>query len=394
MATSRERELRAIEEAHRAAQARIGVAGAYLAMYDWGAVSTVDPGGTSSSWVNRSLRMINAIRRKSTRLAVSYIRLVRALETGYTLGYPEYSDDPKALTMGVLRQQFTELLEEIAAITTEPTSAENADEQWFEAELRRIDDAPARPNRIVMADTTIDDQIKEFLDASSDNDADKVTVEDFTWTADMTPDQIEKSFQKFLEEDVIKPADKRADLIRKSDLTPKQVMARIEKNHEAAGSTGGGLVDHYGISGGRQVLDQVIRRDRRVKVYARGTRPGCCAFCAMLAANGWYYRTKSGALTTSKTTSRTGQDMSPEMENGIRLYHPNCKCFVIVRYVDSSELPETNAAFQKAWNENIRNKFSYTTGKDGKGKNNAYNAWRKWLNQERRKDSTYNPKNR
>ena len=88
--TARDDEARAIEEAHRAAQARVGVAGAYLAMAEWGSVNSLNASASGASWVARSLRMIVALRRKSSRLAASYVRLVRALETGYTLGYPEW----------------------------------------------------------------------------------------------------------------------------------------------------------------------------------------------------------------------------------------------------------------------------------------------------------------
>ena len=395
MPSPRDTEVRAIEEAHRAAQARLGVAGAYLAMAEWGSVSPLNASETGSSWVARSLIMINAIRRKSTRLAVSYIRLVRALETGYTLGYPEYSDDPDTLTMGDLRKQFTELLLDVADITTEPSNTTDSDEKWFESELRRIDETEVRrPNRILMADTAIEEPVQDWLDKALSNDSDSVVVEPFEWNSEMTRDDIDKSFQKLLERDVVEAADRRAKSLAANERIATY-RKKLQENHDAAGSIGGGYVDHGGISAGREVIDHVVHKDKRVKVYARGTRPGCCAFCAMLAASGWHYATAKAALHTTKDTSRTGQDMSPDMENGMRLFHRNCKCFVIVRFVDVPDLPETNAYFESQWNARIKGKYSYKTDpRTGKGKNNALNAWRNWLNQERRANGTYDPKNR
>lgn len=399
MAHAKDAEVRAIEAAHRAAQARLGVAGAYLAMAEWGTVNPLNTSATGAYWVARSLRMINAIRRKSTRLAVSYVRLVRALETGYTLGYPEYSDDPNTLTMGALRTQFLDLLNEIATVTSEPSRSDDSDEKWFESELRRIDETQVRrPNRILMADTNIDREIQDWLDnADNADDKSSVEIEPFDWGRDMTPDEIEKAFEKALNEDVVKSADEKAKALLRDEANARinAYRKKLQDSHETVGSIGGGLVDSYGITAGREVMERVVRGDRRVMVFARGCRPNCCSFCAMLASSGWYYRSKTAALYTSKETSRTGQDKTADMENGLRLYHKNCKCFVIVRYIDNPDLPEQNAYFQQKWNEEIKGKYSYSTDpRTGKGTNNALNAWRKWLNQTRRAEGTYDPKHR
>ena len=386
--SDREDEVSAIQTAHRAAQARLGVSGAYLAMYEWGSVSTLHASETGSSWVARSLVMINAIRRKSRRLAASYIRLVRALETGYTLEYPEYSDDPDTLSMGVLREQFRDVLLEIADLTTTTTTTEDPDERWFESELRHVTEIePARPDRINMADTSIDEQIQSWLDAADDDDDSPVIEEPFDWDSEMSPEDIEDAFQKALENDVVKAAEEQAKKIRRRDKDEpaEAVLKRLQGSHDATGSLGGGRVDRYGISAGRELLDHAIQKDRRIKVYGRGTRPGCCAFCAMLAANGWYYTSAAGAMGTRNKKSRQGNDMSASMENGFRLYHDNCKCFPIVRYIDNPELPPENAYFKSKWSD-VRDNYEYDDR--GGGKNPALNAWRSWLNRERRTGAT------
>jgi hypothetical protein len=347
--------------------------------------------------------MINAIRRKSTRLAITYVRLVRALETGYTLGYPEYSDDPDALTMGDLRGQFRDLLLEIADLDRAETDTSDEDEQWFEAELRRAErDPEPRQDRINFADTGIEEQIQDWLDIADENDSDRITVEDFDWGTELTADDVNDIFQKVLDEQVVQTYEKKAKSIwRDEDLTGRQAQAKVDKAFNAAGSLGGGRVDRYGINGGREVIDRVIAMDRRVMAWARGTRPNCCAFCALLAARGWVYKKDAGTLAkdedgnyyqgTRNRTTRAGNEADADGfdANGIRKYHDNCKCFLIVRWVDNPELPEQSEAWANDYESKIAPNYSYSNGT-----NNALNAWRRLLNDQRRADGTYISKNR
>ena len=403
MATPSELEVLAIEEAHRAAQARLGIAGAYLAMSEWDAVNTLNVGATGASWIQRSLRMIFAIRRKSTRLAVAYIRLARAIETGYTLEHPAFSEG-KTIAMGELRQQFKDLLDEIATLDTDASETSDEDEQWLESELRRAGADPhPREDRIVFSDVTIDDQVNDWLDTAEHNNGEKVTVEDFDWGRDMTREDVNAAFQKALDDDVVAAYQKRTKAIwQDEELTGREAQAKVDKAFSTAGSTGGGRVDRYGISGGREVIDHVIAMDKRVMAWARGTRPNCCAFCALLASRGWVYKKDAGTLSqnedgtyyqgTRKRTTRAGNKASADSfdANDIRRYHDNCHCFLIVRYVDNPMLPAQSAQWAKDYKENVAKKgIRY-----GNGTNNALNAWRKWLNQERRRQGTYDPKYR
>jgi hypothetical protein len=392
MAGSKQSEVRAIEEAHRAAQARLGIAGSYLAMAEWGSVNSLNASASGASWVQRSLRMINAIRRKSAKLAVTYIRLVRAMETGYTLDYPEYSDNPDTLTMGDLREQLRVLLLQIADMDHEETGSSDEDEEWFESELRRAErDPEPRQDRINFADTAIDEQIQDWLDVADDNDDKRVVVEDFDWGRDMEVDEVNDAFKDVLISDVVDEFLKRSKSAwADEELSGRQAQAKVDRAFSTAGSTGGGRVDRYGINGGREVIERVIAKDRRVKAYARGTRPNCCAFCALLAARGWVYAERT-ALGTNKRITRKGNVVSNDSfdENGIRKYHDNCHCFLIVRYVDMPELPAQSEEWAKRYEDEIAPNYSYAGGT-----NNALNAWRRLLNEQRRADGTYNPKNR
>jgi hypothetical protein len=325
--------------------------------------------------------MIIALRKKSTRLAVSYIRLTRALETGYTLGYPEFSDDPKTLTMGDLREQFHQLLVDIANMDHAETGSSDQDEKWFETELRRAEvDPHLRQDRITFADTAIDEQIQAWLD-SSGADEDSVTVEDFDWESGMTEADVKKAFEDVLNEDVLKAHDDKVKKLLSNDQdTPAKTLDKILKASDDSANLGGGIVDKGGIDAGRDVINQVWNGDKRVAAYARVCRPGACAFCALMAARGFVYKSRYSAGDPS-TTNR---------------YHNHCHCYVILRYVDTPTLPAQNEYWKAAYKREVTDKgYTYTPATSKRaGVNNALNAWRRWLNQQRRADGTYDPKNR
>ena len=380
MAASKEEEVYAIAEAHRAAQARLGIAGAYLSIAEWGSVNPLNASASGALWVARALRMIYAIRRKSTRLAVSYVRLTRALETGYTLGYPEYSDDPNTLTMGALREQFRALLLDIADLDTAPSDASDDDERWFESELRRAEADPLpMQDKIHFPDTEIDKQIQDWLDTAGADDGDNVKIEDFDWGSEMDPKDVEKAFQDYLTNSVVKAHETKVKQLTGSDDPPGLVMRKVDNANSASASNGGGLVDQLGITAGRQVISRVFDGDRRVKAYCRVCRPGACAFCTLMAARGFVYKSEHAAGT-----------------DGINDYHKNCHCYSILRFVDKPQLPEQNAFWKAAYKREVTDKgYTYTPATaTSKGVNNALNAWRRWLNQQRRADGTYVSKNR
>lgn len=380
MATPSELEALSIEEAHRAAQARLGLAAAYLAKSQWAQTSATGAGQTGQAWVETSLRIISAVRRKSRELTIAYVQLQRALDIGRTLGDP-ISGHQGNLTMDDLRNQFTDVLKEISTIDTAPSHDPNPDVNWFETSLRsaRIEQGTPKPDQVNLDHSDIDTYMRDMLDKAVDNGSERVTVDPFDWTAETTPQQIEDAFTLSLHEDVLK---RQADAVKRikqdQELKPEEVVTAIDKAHQTTGNVGAGRVDRYSISEGREVLEDVAQRDEYVQAWARGTRPNCCAFCAMLASRGFTYKSQFGSMFTKRTTSRKGNDVSPSMDGGFRLYHDNCKCFPILRWVKKPTLPPQSAFFQAQW-------AVVTEGYSSKdGSYDALNAWRRWLGQQRR----------
>lgn len=384
-------EVLAVEEAHRAAQARLGIAGAMLALRDWNGVSVSATVSTGDAWLSRSLQMIRAINRKSRRLAKAYYQLARALETGYTLGLPEYSPDPKAVTMGGLRKQYVDLLLEVAdlgkptppassTVTTEP----DPDEHWLEQELQTAQgQAPNENSTITFADTEIDSYIQDYLDAEdtrADPDNKPVPVDAFDW---QEPDLTLADIRAVFAEELTAAADERAtkiEQIRQDEaLTAKQAFAKADKLHEAAGVVTAGLVDQAGIDAGRDLINYAAGRDKRVMMWARGTGPNPCAFCAMLASRGFAYTSRARAMTTKGGSKNSA---SPFGGASVQSYHPNCHCYPVIRWVDIPDPTASGRAahYEKLWEDEIRNKRIPSRGT----KNDTLNHWRRLIARERR----------
>ncbi|MBT2587942.1 hypothetical protein [Arthrobacter sp. ISL-95] len=368
-------EIEAIEEAHRAAQARLGIVGAYLALADWNTVSAVAAAETAAGWLSRSLRMIVGIRRYSRRIAQSYYQLARALETGRSLGMPEYSDDPEDVTMSGLRKQYLDLLLEIATLDTERPGAD-VEGAWLHDRLNeetKVAEHDANRRRLRLEDSSLDRYIQALLDAADDSDS-KVEIDDFDWLDDLTEEEVEQAFGQLLLANAVEVQVGAVKALRGNDeLTPDMVLDKAAESHLSAGSAGAGKVDKYGISAGRDAIDDAIRGDGRVELFARKCGPNPCYWCAMLASRGFVYTKSSANLTKRSTTVGGSAGNFEEGSDGrpldVRKFHDNCHCTIISRWQLQSKLPADNQFYQESWNK-------VTEGLGGKA---AMSAWRAFM---------------
>lgn len=354
-------EVLAVERLHQAAQARLGVAAAVIALAEWQSVSATAAAATAAPWLTTSLRTILAIQKMSLKLAVAYYMLVRALETGRVLGTPEGSST-KDVTLGELRSNFRNIALDVAALPSSRTRSDDPDIRWFEDTLReRQSDEATETRSIRLDDAEVDPLIQDLLDVEGPNDADTVSIDRYEWPEEPTLEDVDEAYRDLLREEAVKfQIDKVKALRIAPDLNPDQVIGQIEKAHETAGSIGSGNVEAAGIQPGRDAINEAAQRDRLVLAVARGTSSDPCAFCAMLASRGFVY----------KNASTAGVGDAAE----IKKYHIHCKCFPIVRYVKASELPALNDYFQRQWPV-------VTAGYSGV---DALNAWRRWIYKQRK----------
>lgn len=350
-------EVLAAERLHQAAQARLGFAAAFMALAEWEAgVAPLNAAQTAAQFLTFSLKAIVAIRKLSRRLAVTHYQLIRALETGRTLGVPEGSPRD-AVTLDRLRSNFRNAALDVAALPSPRTRSDDPDIRWFEETLASI--PPERvPSAISLDDLEVDPLIQDFLDAEDLTVSDRsIAVDRYDWPEDMTLDEVEDAYRELLrKQSVVSLTAKVRDLRASVDLSPDEVIGQIEEVHASAGSIGSGVVDALGVSAGRDAVIEAIKSDRLVLMVARGTGPDPCAFCSMLASRGFY------------TSAALG-----EAEEIIK-YHIHCHCYPIYRYQRESELPPLSRYFQEKWPE-------VTAGFSG---NDARKAWRRWIYAQRK----------
>lgn len=354
-------EVLAVERLHQAAQARLGFAAAFVALAEWQSVSTLNPSEGSESWLANSIKVIIAIRKISRRLAVAHYQLVRALETGRTLGVPEGSPDATGtVSLGNLRSNFRNVALDIAALPSPRTRSDDPDIRWFEETLASIPPAKV-PQAVRLDDIEVDPLIQNLLDHEGANDGVSVTVDRHDWPKDLTPREVDKAYRSLLKKQAIQAAADKAKALRSNpDISPDEAIRGIEESHTTIGSIGSGTVDAAGMSAGREAVIDAISSDRLVLAVARGTGPDPCGFCSMLASRGFVY-----ASTT--TAGVGGSDL-------VKKYHIHCHCFPIFRYVKESELPPLSRYFQAKWPE-------VTAGYSG---NDARKAWRRWIYAQRK----------
>jgi len=353
-------EVLAAEALHQAAQARLGFAAAFLALAEWDAVNATKADESSGQFLLFSLKAIVAIRKMSRRLAVTHYQLIRALETGRTLGVPEGSPQ-RAVTLDTLRANFRDAAIDVAALPSPRTRSDDPDIRWFEETLASI--PPERvPSAISLDDLEVDPLIQDYLDAEDPTDAAKIIpVDKYDWPVDLDLDEVEDAYRELLRKQAVATVSTKVKDLRSSvDLSPDEVIGQIEEVHASAGSIGSGIVDALGVSAGRDAIIEAVKSDRLVLAVARGTGPDPCAFCSMLASRGFVYK--------SEATAGFGGGEE------IVKYHIHCHCYPIFRYLKESELPPLNRYFQEKWPE-------VTAGYGG---NEARKAWRRWIYAQRK----------
>lgn len=100
--------------------------------------------------------------------------------------------------------------------------------------------------------------------------------------------------------------------------------------------------------GGRDATREYVQRDARVTGFARVTRPGCCAFCAMLASLGPWYKSDNAF---SRSDPRFAL-MSGSTRGGSHKVHDGCQCFLTPVYGrGDSQWTDLSRQYKDLWEE-------------------------------------------
>lgn len=257
-------------------------------------------------------------------LAIAYYRLLRALLVGETYAKP--GEKANATTLGELRSEFTEAVEE--AIPEKRLKPTETTRGYY------------RRARLSV----------EIQDLPTDDADEEIQVEPFDWEREVS------------EGDARDIAEKRArGVVISLEERRRAKWEKFEKGAEdQLRQRAQGVAQKTTNDAGRKLIYLNAKKDRKVIAYVRASRTGTpCYFCAMLISRGLVYKTKK---VTRDGVTREEHD----------LFHDNCNCysqpvFSTAEY-DNDERYNLNRELNKLWSEKIRGKFS---GQD------AINEWRK-----------------
>lgn len=367
-------EIEALEQAHRAAQARLGLAVALLSKARWSEVQATSPKRTGAAWADELTEAVVEARELSIRLSQAYYQLARAVETRTSMGQPLNGGNA---TLGSYRDSFIQELLDVDGLGRDKNTTPF--HKLYSSGIGKDNSLDAIALAALM---------ERLLDEGQDDDSTSVRVDGFAWGSNPRSESALAKIRKALIDDAVDPlVDQVADIRkqksestktttrtldsdgqvvenREETTTARDRLARIEEAAENKGTLGAGRADELTLRAGRSNLERAQNADKMVLKYARGVGANPCHFCAMLASRGFVYASRA----TASSTYRDG---------GIRSYHPNCHCVPIARWVEESQLPKANTYFEELWQKEIANKYS---GRE------ALRAWRRLLNSMRRED--------
>lgn len=339
-------ELEALEIAFRSAQARLGVAAGLVTRDEWMALSLTSPSKGSYGMMMRILRVVLGLRSMSRRLAKSYYRLARGLDTGYTL-----DEDGEDSTLKALREEFQGDLERVMTLDFDWPDM-TAEEKYAADEIGSISKGDTESWKAGELSQSLEDWINSIVTPDG-----VIKGEKFAWTDDkiQSLDDALKEFRQYIGAKGIKNLEAKIKALkRKYADDPDRLLAEIEDAFLTVRDTLSGVVDKAAIDSGREAIEDTARRDRRAIYVARGVRGNPCHFCAMLASRGFVYKSAYAAIAGT---------------------HENCHCYPIIRWGEDPELPERNTYYYEMWPK-------VTEDYDGKAK---VKEWRRWIAAERKR---------
>lgn len=342
MATAKAR----AEEAQRAAVAfsyGLNVLGAQAtaeALAAWQDVPAT-PNANPARWLDRIIRALIPVRRRSRHLARTYYRLTRALHTGATI-QDDVGTVEDETTLGKLRQDFSAAYR--SAVRPPAGSVKAAPPKTTEGPRKALQEPPEPPGEGV-----------------EDDDDDRILVEEIRGLeaeAERIEREAEDEMRNALE--ALGTSNLRKKIAVIDDSLPASEVDKLrQRAKDEAGARQGAAAGRVIKNGARSDIWSAAERDRKVLGYIRLSRTGTpCGWCAMLISRGPVYK-----------SSRSAQFDEGDM------YHDNCNCYAEPVWsreqYDNSDLYALNREYSKLWPQ-------VTRGLSGK---QAVAAWRRYFRQ-------------
>lgn len=335
-------ELESVEVLFRAAMARLSLLTGVVARDLFLGSNPAKPG--RGEWFDQSLELITGGREIAQHFTTTYIQLISALDSGAA---PRAADSD-LVTLSDLREEFFTNMSHIIDVDF---PLEGLSSRGREV-ARRLNSLPQDRVNLIPDGEAIE-ALTQWLDSRGGDKSIRWFGMDWMVEGDGARQAAGSLAGTFLNQASVTDLDRKLRALG-DDATPGAVGDVIEQHSWRVAT----VIDKGVQDGSREYLIKSLSNDRREKWVARGVRPGCCAFCAMLASRGFVYWSENSA-----------------MRNAIgEQYHPNCHCYPIVRW-SSKVPPNVNQQWSKAWD-------AHATGTGAERRR----SFAKWLYQERKQN--------
>lgn len=350
---ARESEARVADVAFQVALAQIGAGTIEDALAVWRNLDPTNVQATTQGWLAKAIWLILGRRRMARDLAMAYYRLARALRTGKTVADP-FHPDPDHVTLGDLRREFRDLVQEIEYVHT--PSASETDANGSAGTERPTTDS-----------------------GSSQDDSERIPVEEIPNLREQELD-LEEAAEKAARDDLAMLGPDLLDS-RTSNLDPETTLgdaeALVQEEAQKAAARVAASSERIVLNGGRGSVWKYGQSDSRVIGFARVSLSGDpCSFCAMLISRGFDFKTEASATKGKGVTIIDGQVLDA--------YHDNCRCVAIPIYskaqYETDPRFDQNRALDKLWQKEIAGNWSG---------NDARNAWRRLIENGRRSGTAH-----
>lgn len=281
-------ELGAIDQAHRQQQAQNAAQAARAVLAYWLLVDAADVSGSGGAWLDRSMAAILRGRERSALLASAYAISTRRAQIP---GVPDLQIPPvPPANLEQIRQSlvFTGLGNAVQKI------------QMTRRTAPLLEQSEAAGRQVALSIAAIERRSREQRGAPSGPERESLQRER----------SIDRSIQRVMME---------------------------------AGAAAAAAATRHVQNAGRDLIDEVVRSDRRAVGYVRITREDPCSFCAMLASRGPVYRADSFAASDPRYTGP-----------GEHKVHDTCGCTIRPVYTnDPFQWPQQSQDFEQLWRETM-----------------------------------------
>lgn len=347
-----------MEATYHVALAALGAQAFAEALEMWADVPAMAGQAATSAaarWSVRTATLTRVRRRQARELTLSYVRLTRALYTGFTIALPENAPSERA-SLTELRMDFIEAVRKVApeALSKSPEMPDPIPDDGITPEVPRDPSgASYDPYSESLFSPDAVDPVEEELARLQE------LIEDEEARAEAeTEDLLQK-----LAEDRLK--------LKMEKVAEAEAKARQEAADEV-GRAASAHVERIVQNGGRYTEFDIAQIDARCVALARVHYPENdsvpCGFCAMLISRGAVY----------KSVAKAG-GIDPMVEND--QYHTGCHCRGVPIYkgTDPTTDPrlELNRAMEALWKSDKWKDASPQPGTTGGSKDLDY--WRRFM---------------